>query len=186
MAETMTIDESLLYPRGYDPIRTSPEGDNQTLLDLAIRKVKETIYADDRLDYQGSEIVTEVDKTGLEGGIPRGPGPADLRDGSPIPPGRSPGAAKGRDRGCFDRDADCGDFCGRRGVRGRGDDSRPRGDADVSSDRRGGREHPHGPRSLRRGKTGRARDAGKATPQQPKSIGSGLSCASAGGWRRRR
>ncbi len=69
MAETMTIDESLLYPGDTIRFDFLLKGTNQTLLDLAIRKVKETIYADDRLDYQGSEIVTEVDKTGLEGGV---------------------------------------------------------------------------------------------------------------------
>jgi hypothetical protein len=69
MAETVEINEELLYPGDtirFDFLLTSS---NETLRSLAIQKVKEQIYADDRLDYQGSEIVTEVDKTGLAGGV---------------------------------------------------------------------------------------------------------------------
>lgn len=70
MAKTVEINEELLYPG--DTIRFDfvlRAGGNETLRSLAIKKVKEQIYADDRLDYQGSEIVTEVDKTGLAGGV---------------------------------------------------------------------------------------------------------------------
>jgi ribosomal protein S28E/S33 len=69
MAQTVEIDDKLLYPGDtirFDFVLT---GGNETLRSLAIKKVKDEIYADDRLDYQGSEIVTEVDKTGLAGGV---------------------------------------------------------------------------------------------------------------------
>lgn len=69
MAETVTIDESLLYPGDTIRFDFVLKASNQTLLDAAIKKVKEQIYSDDRLDAQGSEIVTEVDKSGLEGSV---------------------------------------------------------------------------------------------------------------------
>lgn len=69
MAETIQIDPELLYPGDTIRFDFVVKSGNQTLVDMATKKIKETIYSDDRLDYQGSEAVSDVDKTGLEGGV---------------------------------------------------------------------------------------------------------------------
>lgn len=69
MATTLDIRDDLLYPGDTIRFDYVIRGGNQTLLNMAISDIKKTIYADDRLDYQGSEIVTEVDKSGLEGSV---------------------------------------------------------------------------------------------------------------------
>lgn len=61
MAETVEINPELLYPGDtirFDFLIRSP---NQTLVDQATREAKRTVYADDRLDYQGSEVTEPVD-----------------------------------------------------------------------------------------------------------------------------
>jgi hypothetical protein len=54
MAETVQLDNDKLYPG--DIIRFDFEilSDNQVLIGLAVKSVKDRIAADDRLDYQGS------------------------------------------------------------------------------------------------------------------------------------
>jgi|GEM_PF-4258719 len=69
MATTLDIRDDLLYPGDTIRFDYVIRGGNQTLLDMAIGEVKRKIYSDDRLDYQGSEIVGEVDKSGLSGSV---------------------------------------------------------------------------------------------------------------------
>jgi len=61
MAETVKITDNQLAPG--DTIRFEFEllTDNQTIAGEAVSSVKKTIWADDRLDYQGSETEGRVD-----------------------------------------------------------------------------------------------------------------------------
>jgi hypothetical protein len=61
MAETVEIREDLLYPGDTIRFDFLVTGSNETLIGLGARKIKETIYTDDRLDYQGSEETNPVD-----------------------------------------------------------------------------------------------------------------------------
>lgn len=61
MAQTVEISEELLYPGDTIRFDFLVSGSNETLIGLASKKIKETIYADDRLDYQGSETNYPVD-----------------------------------------------------------------------------------------------------------------------------
>lgn len=58
MAETVKIDESLLYPGDIIRFDYEIRTDNQVIRSLAVKNIKDAIWSDDRLDYQGSDVVT--------------------------------------------------------------------------------------------------------------------------------
>lgn len=61
MAETLNIPDDMLAPGDLVAVEYEIVGANQTLVDMAIHDVKNTLSTDPRFDYQGSEIVDRVD-----------------------------------------------------------------------------------------------------------------------------
>jgi hypothetical protein len=61
MAETIQIDPELLYPGDTIRFDFLIRSASETRKAAALKSIKDTIYSDDRLDYQGSEETFPVD-----------------------------------------------------------------------------------------------------------------------------
>jgi hypothetical protein len=70
MAQTVNIPDDMLAAGDLVAVEFEIRpGANATGLDLAIHQVKQDLAQDPRFDYQGSDIVTRVDKSGLTGSV---------------------------------------------------------------------------------------------------------------------
>jgi len=56
MAQTVEINESLLYPGDTIRLDFAIPGNNEMMVTETIASIKKSVYSDDRFDYQGSKV----------------------------------------------------------------------------------------------------------------------------------